>query len=60
MWSCPAKLPVRPIHRRLLFHPRCTYCIDRCKMEAPAYREIAPGHYAACHRAEELNLAGLA
>jgi peptide/nickel transport system ATP-binding protein len=42
------------------FHPRCTYCIDRCKTEAPAYREIAPGHYAACHRAEEVNLAGLA
>jgi peptide/nickel transport system ATP-binding protein len=42
------------------FHPRCTYCIDRCQTEAPAYREIVPGHYAACHRAEELNLAGLA
>ena len=41
------------------FHPRCTYCIDRCKIEAPGYREVAPGHYAACHRAEELNLAGL-
>jgi oligopeptide/dipeptide ABC transporter ATP-binding protein len=42
------------------FHPRCTYCIDRCKIEAPVYREITPGHYAACHRSEELNLAGLA
>ena len=42
------------------FHPRCTYCIDRCMTEAPAYREITPGHYAACHRAEEVNLAGLA
>jgi peptide/nickel transport system ATP-binding protein len=42
------------------FHPRCTYCIDRCTTEAPAYREIAPGHYTACHRSEELNLAGLA
>ena len=42
------------------FHPRCTYCIDRCKTESPAYREITPGHYAACHRAEELNLAGMA
>jgi peptide/nickel transport system ATP-binding protein len=41
------------------FHPRCTYCIDRCKVEAPTYREITPGHYAACHRAEEVNLAGL-
>ncbi|MCX6032473.1 MAG: dipeptide ABC transporter ATP-binding protein [Chloroflexi bacterium] len=42
------------------FHPRCTYCIDRCKTESPAYREITPGHYAACHRADELNLAGMA
>ncbi len=42
------------------FHPRCTYCIDRCKTEAPVYREITPGHYVACHRADELNLAGMA
>jgi peptide/nickel transport system ATP-binding protein len=42
------------------FHPRCTYCIDRCKTESPVYREITPGHYAACHRADELNLAGMA
>jgi peptide/nickel transport system ATP-binding protein len=42
------------------FHPRCTYCIDRCMTDAPDYREIAPGHYAACHRSEELDLAGLA
>src|SRR5512136_2195720 len=41
------------------FHPRCTYCVDRCKTEAPAYREITPGHYVACHRADELNLAGM-
>ncbi len=42
------------------FHPRCAYCIDRCKAEPPAYREITPGHFAACHRAEELNLVGMA
>jgi len=42
------------------FHPRCTYCIDRCKVETPVYRELTPGHFAACHRAEELNLAGMA
>ena len=42
------------------FHPRCTFCVDRCKAESPAYREVAPGHYAACHRADELNLAGMA
>ena len=42
------------------FHPRCTFCVDRCKAESPAYREVAPGHYAACHRADELNMAGMA
>jgi peptide/nickel transport system ATP-binding protein len=42
------------------FHPRCAFCIDRCRTEAPAYREITPGHFAACHRAEELDLAGMA
>jgi peptide/nickel transport system ATP-binding protein len=40
------------------FHPRCRYAQERCKIEAPALREIAPGHHAACHFAEELNLAG--
>ncbi len=31
------------------FHPRCPYAVDRCRVEAPALREIAPGHLAACH-----------
>jgi oligopeptide/dipeptide ABC transporter ATP-binding protein len=42
------------------FHPRCRYAIDRCKTEAPALREITPGHMVSCHRAEELTLAGAA
>ncbi len=42
------------------FHPRCDYCIDVCKTEAPVYRELTPGHFAACHRADELNLSGMA
>jgi len=42
------------------FHPRCEYCIDRCKTEAPVYRELTPGHFAACHRADELDLKGMA
>jgi oligopeptide/dipeptide ABC transporter ATP-binding protein len=25
------------------FHPRCPFAIDRCKAEAPEYREITPG-----------------
>ncbi|MGE5776673.1 MAG: ABC transporter ATP-binding protein [Chloroflexota bacterium] len=41
------------------FHPRCPYAIDRCKTEAPALREIAPGRKVACHLAEQLNLHGV-
>ncbi|HKU94051.1 MAG TPA: dipeptide ABC transporter ATP-binding protein [Vineibacter sp.] len=40
--------PVRPppgCH----FHPRCPYAVDRCRIETPALREVAPGHLAACH-----------
>ncbi len=36
------------------FHPRCPMAIDRCRSEAPALREVAPGRMSACHRAEEL------
>ncbi len=42
------------------FHPRCPYAIDRCKTEAPVYREISPNHFVSCHRADELQLAGVA
>ena len=41
------------------FHPRCAYAVERCRSEPPALRELAPGHLASCHRAEELNLAGV-
>jgi peptide/nickel transport system ATP-binding protein len=41
------------------FHPRCAYAIDRCRTEAPAWREISPAHFVACHRAHELQLAGV-
>jgi peptide/nickel transport system ATP-binding protein len=41
------------------FNPRCRYVVDRCRVEAPALREIAPGQLARCHRAEELTLAGI-
>jgi oligopeptide/dipeptide ABC transporter ATP-binding protein len=33
------------------FHPRCPVAEARCKVEAPAMREIIPGHWAACHLA---------
>ena len=31
------------------FCTRCPKATDRCKVEAPALREVEPGHYAACH-----------
>jgi peptide/nickel transport system ATP-binding protein len=36
------------------FHPRCAYAQDRCHASVPPLRELAPGHRAACIRAEEL------
>ena len=41
------------------FHPRCPYAIDVCRTETPAWRETARGHSVACHRADELALAGV-
>ena len=41
------------------FHPRCRYAIDRCRQELPLLRELQPDHFVACHRAEELSLAGV-
>ena len=31
------------------FHPRCPHAFQRCRDEAPALREIAPGRRSACH-----------
>ena len=42
------------------FHPRCPYAQDRCRVELPVLREIAPAHWSACHRAAELSLRGVA
>jgi len=41
------------------FHPRCRYAIDRCRIEAPALREVKPNHLVSCHRADELQLQGV-
>src|SRR5438067_3914150 len=41
------------------FHPRCAYAIDRCRTETPAWGEVSPGRFVACHRAEELKLPGV-
>ena len=31
------------------FHTRCPYAVERCKVEAPALREVKPGQMVACH-----------
>ena len=35
------------------FRTRCPIAIERCAQEEPAFREIVPSHFVACHRAEE-------
>jgi hypothetical protein len=34
--------------------------VERCRVETPELAEIAPGHWASCHRADELTLKGVA
>jgi peptide/nickel transport system ATP-binding protein/oligopeptide transport system ATP-binding protein len=31
------------------FHTRCPYAIERCRVEEPMFRQVKPGHWAACH-----------
>jgi peptide/nickel transport system ATP-binding protein len=31
------------------FHPRCPHAMDRCRVEVPALKAVAPGHRSACH-----------
>ncbi len=38
------------------FHTRCPFAQDRCKAEAPEWRELDDDHFVACHFAEELSL----
>ncbi len=42
------------------FHPRCRYAKDICSKEDPAWREVSPDHWTACHLANELKLTGIA
>jgi oligopeptide/dipeptide ABC transporter ATP-binding protein len=41
------------------FHPRCPHVQDRCRTERPELTEVAPGRWASCHRARELELTGV-
>jgi peptide/nickel transport system ATP-binding protein len=34
---------------------RCPMAIDRCRVEEPPLREVAPGHASACHLAEQVS-----
>jgi len=36
------------------FHPRCPFVVEICRTEPPRLREVAHGHFARCHRADEL------
>ncbi len=38
------------------FHARCPFAIERCRYEEPPLTEVAPGHRAACHRWQEVEL----
>lgn len=31
------------------FHPRCSHAMARCREDVPRLKEVAPGHFAACH-----------
>jgi len=31
------------------FNPRCEHAMDICRQEIPKMKEVAPGHFAACH-----------
>ena len=41
------------------FHPRCRYAVDRCRVETPPLIE-REGRQVACHRADEIELRGVA
>ena len=35
------------------FAGRCAQCMERCTAEQPELREIEPGHFVACHFADQ-------
>jgi peptide/nickel transport system ATP-binding protein len=41
------------------FHPRCPYAIEVCRTETPVWRQTSAAHFVSCHRADELQLAGV-
>ncbi|HEV3460569.1 MAG TPA: oligopeptide/dipeptide ABC transporter ATP-binding protein [Candidatus Dormibacteraeota bacterium] len=56
--ALPAALPgevADPAHppQGCRFHPRCPYVFDRCRIESPPLREVAPGRQVACWLQEQ-------
>ena len=39
--------------------PAVPHAIEVCRTQAPAWQEISPAHFVACHRAHELDLPGV-
>ena len=51
----PANLP-----SGCVFHPRCAYAKEQCKVESPTLRLVGSnGTYVSCHFAESINLQGI-
>ena len=36
------------------FAPRCPFATDQCRAGDPAFEEVLPGHFVACHRSREV------
>jgi peptide/nickel transport system ATP-binding protein len=58
--SAPGEIG-NPLHppQGCRFHPRCPYAAGICGQERPGFRKIGEEHFVACHRAEELEIAGI-
>ncbi len=37
------------------FRTRCPYADELCAKECPAFKEVSPGHFAACHHLDKVN-----
>ena len=56
--GAPPDLLQEPVH--CPFAPRCQFAVDQCWQEIPPLQGVAPGHFAACWRWEEVRTAGAA
>jgi oligopeptide transport system ATP-binding protein len=45
--------PANPPHG-CVFHTRCPLSVEQCEEVVPEYREIVPGHFVACHLADQM------